>query len=540
MSLPTETSQTSMFDISFLTHGLFKKTDRYHLFREKILPALRRAREKLAEMYCADNGRPAIDPVIMAGTTLLQFMEKAPDRKAVEQLRLNIGWKYALDLKWDYEGFDPSSLVYFRRRLLNKGSERLIFDTILKELKEAGLVKKGRKERIDSTHILGNVARLSRLEMIRETIRLFLKEINKQKVKGLPGSWLEQEERYLDTDLDYHRIKKATMEKKTKQGGRDIRDLLDWLSSQPEWVRDLEKSKLLERVYHEQYEEKEGEGPEFREKEGSGTVKNPHDPEAQWATKDKSMKKQWVGYKVHVVETVAQGGAVPKGEPTAGFITEMTTTQALVSDVEGMHEALAAQREHGGGVAGELHADSGYVTDDTLAEAKGEGRELIGPARPAPTKGALPVEKFEVDIKKGRAVCPGGKTSTKYRVTTESRGGRELHQFEWDEQCDGCALRSQCTKSRTGRRKLTVGRYHEELQARRREMESKAFQALLKMRNGIEGTISEEVRGYGMRRTRYRGLAKTRLANHMIGAACNVRRWLRRMGWEMEAMPQRA
>ena len=222
MSLPTEESQTSMFDISCLSHVLFKVTDRYRLFREKILPALRRTREELVGMYCADNGRPAIEPVIMAGTTLLQFMEKAPDRKAVEQLRLNIGWKYALDLTWDYEGFDPSSLVYFRKRLLDNGSERVIFDAILKELKEAGLVKKRRKERIDSTHILGNVARLSRLEMIRETIRLFLKEINKQKVKGLPGNWSELEERYVDTDLDYRRVKKETIEKKTKQACNNI------------------------------------------------------------------------------------------------------------------------------------------------------------------------------------------------------------------------------------------------------------------------------------------------------------------------------
>jgi len=164
---------------------------------------------------------------------------------------------------------------------------------------------------------------------------------------------------------------------------------------------------------------------------------------------------------------------------------------------------------------------------------------MIGPARPAPTKGVLPVEKFEVDLKKGQALCPEGKTSTQYRVMTESRSGRELHQFQWGEQCDKCVLQSQCTKSKTGRRKLTVGRYHEELQARRREMESKVYQALLRKRNAIEGTISEQVRGHGMRRTRYIGLAKTRLANLMIGAACNVRRRLRRLGWEMEVMPQR-
>jgi len=296
----------------------------------------------------------------------------------------------------------------------------------------------------------------------------------------------------------------------------------------------------LERVYHEQYEEKKGKGPKFREKEESGTVQNPHDPEVQWATKDKSMKKQWEGYKVHVLETIPDEGPMGKGEPTTGYITEMITTQALVSDVEGMHETLATQRERGEEVAEELHADAGYVTDDTLAEAKEEGRELIGPARPAPTKGVLPVEEFEVDLKKGQAVCPEGKTSTQYRVMTEARSGRELHQFEWGEHCEECSLQSQCTKSKRGRRKLTVGRYHEELQTRRREMESKAYGALLRKRNGIEGTISEQVRGYGMRRTRYRGLAKTRLANLMIGAACNVSRRLRRLSWEMEVMPQRA
>ena len=537
MSLPTVDNQISILDIGFLANDLFKKTDRYRLFREKILPALRGARETFAELYCAENGRPAIEPVIMAGTTLLQFMEKAPDRKAVEELRLNIGWKYALDLTLDYGGFDPSSLVYFRRRLVSSGRERLLFDTILGELQKAGLVRKKRKERIDSTHIVGSVAQLSRLEMVRETIRLFMKAINKQKGIEVAENWEELEERYLDTDIDYRRLGKVTISKKTKQGGDDIRGLLSWLGNQPKRLQDLEESKLLERVYHEQYEEREGKGCTFRKKEGSGTVKNPHDPDVQWATKDKDLRKQWEGFKLQVIETVGEETTEP-GEPTAGIITEMTTTPALVSDVDGMEEALAAQRAHGVGVAEALHADAGYVTDDTLAKAKEEGRELIGPARPAPTKGVLPVEAFEVDMPKGVAVCPAGKTSTRYRVTTETRSGRELHQFGWGEQCEGCPLQGQCTTSKAGRRRLTVGRHHEELQARRREMESEAYQALLKIRNGIEGTISEGVRGYGLRRTRYRGLVKTRLANYFIGAACNVNRWLRRVAWEMEGMPQ--
>jgi hypothetical protein len=51
-------------------------------------------------------------------------------------------------------------------------------------------------------------------------------------------------------------------------------------------------------------------------------------------------------------------------------------------------------------------------------------------------------------------------------------------------------------------------------------------------RNGIEGTQSELVRGYGLRQARYRGKAKVRLQNYLIGAACNIRRLFRRIQWE--------
>ena len=55
----------------------------------------------------------------------------------------------------------------------------------------------------------------------------------------------------------------------------------------------------------------------------------------------------------------------------------------------------------------------------------------------------------------------------------------------------------------------------------------------MKHRNAIEGTQSELVRGHGLRRARYRGLAKVKLQNYFIGAACNVKRWIRREIWAL-------
>ena len=63
-------------------------------------------------------------------------------------------------------------------------------------------------------------------------------------------------------------------------------------------------------------------------------------------------------------------------------------------------------------------------------------------------------------------------------------------------------------------------------------MQTPAFQEDMHHRNAIEGTQSELVRGYGLRRARYRGRRKARLQNYMIAAACNIRRWCRRTLWE--------
>ena len=108
--------------------------------------------------------------------------------------------------------------------------------------------------------------------------------------------------------------------------------------------------------------------------------------------------------------------------------------------------------------------------------------------------------------------------------------------FEWGAACDACPLRGSCTTSKSGRRTVCVGAHHDRLQARRREMKTEAFRKRMHQRNAIEGTISELTR-LGLRRTRYRGLAKTTLANHVLAAACNVRRWLRLLAWRQQNAP---
>ena len=61
-----------------------------------------------------------------------------------------------------------------------------------------------------------------------------------------------------------------------------------------------------QRVFDEQFEVCDQKAA-VRKTEISGGVKNPHDPDAQWSSKDTANKTAWVGYKAQIAETVPDG-----------------------------------------------------------------------------------------------------------------------------------------------------------------------------------------------------------------------------------------
>jgi transposase len=271
MSIPKQDRQATFLDTGFLAQDLFDANDRYEIFRREILPAVQNIRGLLCELYCQDNGRPGIEPVLMAGITLLQFMENVPDRKALENVRLHLGWKHALDLKIDYRGFHPTSLVTFRQRLTEHKNGRLIFDGILQALYQQGLVKRRGKQRLDSTHILGAVAQMGRLEVVRETVRLFLETVEQMGLQSSFRDWVLFNERYIDCDIAWHKVSKETLVSKFLQAGHDMLALIQWARAYPS-VLEHKQDQLLQRVFEEQYELTD-QGPQRRKHEGSGVAR---------------------------------------------------------------------------------------------------------------------------------------------------------------------------------------------------------------------------------------------------------------------------
>lgn len=268
---------------------------------------------------------------------------------------------------------------------------------------ELGLVKKKGVQRLDSTHVVGYVKEMSRLDCVCETLRLALEAL----AQVLPGDrppdfWERLWALYVQSKMDW-RLSKEERESRYRQCGRDMQQLLRWLQGRSSKLKELKAVKLLRRVFEEQFEVVEKELYPTQ-KRPSRAVQNPHDPDAHFADKG---KKKWVGYKVQVVESVdPEQPAKVKGKPGENFITEVVTTEAALDEMAGLDEALKEEASHHGMKPKVVYADAGYVTEGTMSEAEAKGMELRGPTRPDPHRGPYNADAFEVDINKQRAICP--------------------------------------------------------------------------------------------------------------------------------------
>src|SRR6266536_2046713 len=117
------------------------------------------------------TGQPAVSPVRVALATILQFAEGLSDRQSADAVRSRIDWKYLLCLELTDPGFDHTVLSEFQTRLLDGEAELLLFDTLLSQFRELGLLKPRGKQRTDSTHVLAAIRALNRLECVGETMR---------------------------------------------------------------------------------------------------------------------------------------------------------------------------------------------------------------------------------------------------------------------------------------------------------------------------------------------------------------------------------
>jgi hypothetical protein len=303
------------------------------------------------------------------------------------------------------------------------------------------------------------------------------------------GWWPLLWERYVASKLDY-RAEAPALKEKMNQAGADALNLLPWAAKLSDAsLAQGRQRQWLRRVFDENFQGEGPGAPAQKEAQPAGAVHNPHQPQAQWAAKGQGQhKKEHVGYKIQVAESVTTEPLAP-GEPTRAFLTGMATQAAMASDEAGAEQIEQEQAAMGWDPPAEQYVDSAYISGPRLAQAKAEGREVIGPAQAAPRRDQrFASEDFQINVEERRAQCPADKPSTQCSRLEEKESGKVNYRFEGSYRCKNCPMRARCVGPGQAHRTLVVGQYHSHLQARRQEQKTAAFQEKSRRRNAIEGT----------------------------------------------------
>lgn len=512
-----------------VAHAAFPKGNVFMALREEIGTIY--TDQDFSALYPA-QGQPAISPWRLALICVMQFMEGLTDRKAADAVRSRIDWKYALGLELTDSGFDFSVLCEFRQRLIQSHTEQHLLDLLLQRCQEKEWLKAGGKQRTDATHVIAHIRMLNRLEGIGETLRAVLNEI-----AGIDPDWLQQwvpqdwYGRYALPVEEYHLPKGiAARQKHAEMIGRDGMQLLEklWDETTPIHLRQIQTVEIMRLTWVHQYFVERGKvrlRPAKDLPPAGQRFDSPYDPEAHYANKRTTT---WVGYKVHLTESC--------DENQMHLITNVLTTHAHLADVdqtEKVHKALKLKDL----LPSEHIVDSAYVDSELLVTSQSRYEvTLIGPTRPnsswqAKTPEAYDLDQFKINWNTRRVTCPQGKKSRTWKGAKDAWGNRVIVVKFSRTDCRLCQHRGLCTRSPTEARSLTLRtkKRHQALQEVRKQQNTEEWQQTYNKRAGIEGTISQGVNAFGMRRSRYLGLAKTRLQHVLTSTAINVKRivsWL--------------
>ena len=507
-----------------IAHKAFPKGNLYMTLRDKLGTLY--DDEDFAELYSSE-GQPALHPGRLALVCVMQYMANLSDRGTVEAIAARIDWKYALGMDLTEPGFDSSVLTLFRSRLLNGEKERLILDKLLERCQQLQLIKVKGKARTDSTHILAAIRNLNRLEYVGETLRSALNALAVAHPDWLSNlvapDWFD---RY-SKPVEESRLPRGTEARNDYaqiigQDGMRILEAIYDEPTTPQWLREIPAIETLRIAWLHQYWIDHGQlhWRSHKDLPPAGVRSNsPYDTEARYGNKRHTT---WIGYKVHLTETCETD--------RVHLITNVQTTEAHLTDVDQtdlIHQSLADKEL----LPSQHIVDAGYVDGSLLVESKRKHEiELVGPVRDnvswqSKIADGYDLSQFKINWKTKQVTCPTGIKSTKKWTQIVDQWGNKVIRVKFPRKaCRDCQFRHLCTRSKNEPRELTLRHKEEHLAIakRRKQQQSETWLKQYNQRAGVEGTISQGVRGFGLRQCRYVGLSKVYLQHILTATAMNA------------------
>ena len=501
--------------------------------------------EMCKDMYCPDKGRPVVNfPEMMFRADLIQYLYKLSDRQLAKAVNENIIYTWFIGYDIYDNTFHWTSPGKFRI-VIGEDKHKEIFDRIIDQLIDKGLIGKNENQSIDATHIIGDVAIPTTIGIIKQAVKQALLTIQRRANTLMPKI---KEEIDIESYIRYKGKKeyKMTDEEKHSTLNQVIADAqkVIWtielaleigeLTLKPKHENQLKdvvatiKKILGDYIKDTPYNGNDGSegnndfGPIKRKKpkikkkytkrksKGKDRLVSTVDKDVRWGAK--TDEKIFAGYKAHSTMT------------DDGFVTNIEVTRGNVSDDSMAVRMTKHQKERHGLKPNKMRGDGIYGTIDNRKAFNGMGIQLVAPENTSHNKGQFPRNKFKLDIENNCLTCPAEKVTTKHYTKENTKN---ISYYFSVFQCRPCHLKKQCTKSL-----FRSVYFHEDMVIQEEAIKynsTKDYKDDMKMRSHIEPKQAEMKRFHRLSRAIYRGLDRVNIQAIYTAIVVNLKRMVKVM-----------
>lgn len=487
------------------------------IFRHEVLPNL--PAYDFSLLFSDKTGRPTKEIFTVLGVILIQQMLDLTDEETVSQLYFNTQWHYALNISEESDSAKYMSLrtLWEMRDLaVRTGFEKCLFERVTSGLAKTFKVIAS-AQRLDSLQVKSNMRKIGRIGIISSTIRKFLVNLKRHQPELYQNISYDLKQRHHSDKKDncFGLIKPSDTTRKLQESADDLFHLINLFSTNAD-ACGMTTYKCMQRVLSEQCEiiEKEGSKIVLARKPRdipSDSLQNPSDEDASYS----GHKGQ--GYQAQIMETYSETDDPKK--KTLSLITHVELEKASCHDSSALIPAIekAASMDM---KPEKLLADSAYGSDENIKLAEKIKVEVISPAMGKEKAEGIVLSDFIFDAEGHVESCPAGHSpeKTKLKEKCFSQG------FCYNT-CSNCSMLEKCpVKKGTKLHYLRYSAKQMRLAKRRQHEKTDDFRNQYRWRAGVEATMSKLDRKTGIKKLRYRGFARVRLAVVLKALAINILR----------------
>jgi hypothetical protein len=326
---------------------------------------------ELAKSYSKDIGRPTKELYSMAGLIQLMEFKDWTVEEAVSQFMWNDKVHLALNVSSTHPELNKRTLYRFMEKFRDNDNRlaQLAMDNVTKALIEIAELDIS-KQRLDSTHVLSNMATFGRTRTMGVTIKRFLTQVIRHDNDAYLNLDEELRKRYAPSQ---GKLFADTVKSKTKdrysllriQVAEDMHALISIFENNDQF-NTITSFKNMVRVFNDQCEISDDKIT-LKKKTGGDVIQNPSDPDATYDG------HKGAGYQVQYAETCSEDNEIQ-------LITSAVPQTASVSDKKSV-EVVIDDLERNELLPDEMLSDAAYGSDKNIVDAAKRGVEIVSPTK---------------------------------------------------------------------------------------------------------------------------------------------------------------